>query len=141
MDNTPIKKKLLLIATLFLVFNSSFLFSKTRIYYIAAEDVLWDYAPSFPINLISGQEMTDDQKIFVEGNANNRIGRKYWKGRYVAYTDASFTTTIRRSGQTEHLGILGPPIVANVGDSIIIKFKNKTANKNVSIHSHGVFYT
>lgn len=111
----------------------------TRTYYISAEEVLWDYAPSFPINAITGKEFTENQRLFVEGNGENRIGRIYKKAQYLEYTDVSFSTVKPRPEEWKHLGILGPAILANVGDTIEIVFMNKTG-KYVSMHPHGVFY-
>ena len=37
-----------------------------RVYWIAAEEMQWDYAPSFPINPITGNEFTAEQRVFVE---------------------------------------------------------------------------
>ncbi|MGH8656199.1 MAG: hypothetical protein ACREYE_30230, partial [Gammaproteobacteria bacterium] len=58
-----------------LPFDLSAARGQTRSYYIAAEDVLWDYAPSYPTNLVTGQEFTEDQKVFVEADGKTRIGR------------------------------------------------------------------
>lgn len=112
----------------------------TRTYYIAAETVLWDYAPSYPTNRTTGAAFTDDKKVFVEGNGKDRIGRIYQKARYIEYTDERFSTVKERPPEWEHLGLLGPVIVANVGDTIEVVFMNKTADQIVSMHPHGVFY-
>ncbi len=38
-----------------------------RVYWIAAEEIQWDYAPSFPINPMTGNnEFTAEQRVFVE---------------------------------------------------------------------------
>ena len=39
---------------------------QTREYWIVAEDVLWDYAPSYPINLITGEPFDDAANVFVQ---------------------------------------------------------------------------
>lgn len=39
--------------------------------------------------------------------ANNRIGGKYKKVRYVEYTDDKFTKVKERTEQEKHLGIMG----------------------------------
>lgn len=111
----------------------------TRTYYIAADEVLWDYAPAFPTNTISGHAFSEGQRVFVEGNGEDRIGRAYIKAQYVEYTDATFSTVKPRPVEWEHLGILGPAILADVGDTLEIVFKNQTG-KYVSMHPHGVFY-
>ena len=56
----------------------------------------------------------------------NRIGGSYLKARFIEYTDETFTTKKARSLDDEkHLGILGPIIKAEVGDTINVVFKNK----------------
>ena len=69
-----------------------------RIYYIAAEETEWDYAPSFPINRMSGKDFSESARVFVEKSAD-RIGRKYLKSIYREYTDSSFS---REKPQTAH---------------------------------------
>jgi FtsP/CotA-like multicopper oxidase with cupredoxin domain len=123
-----------------LVTQDSAIASITRTYYIAAEEVLWDYAPSYPLDMMTGKEFNEQQKVFVEGNGVDRIGRKYYKARFVEYTDDTFTQIRPRPPEWEHLGILGPVIRANVGDTIKVIFKNKLVDAVASLHPHGVFY-
>ncbi len=106
-----------------------------REYWIAANQVEWDYAPSFPMNRMSGKKFTSDQKIFVEQG----IGRIYKKSIYQEYTNAKFNTIVPRGPKDKHLGILGPIIRAAVGDRIVVHFRNNTPFP-ASIHPHGVFY-
>jgi manganese oxidase len=109
----------------------------SRIYYVAADEVLWDYAPS-GTNKITGQPFGDVENVFMQ-NASNRIGRVYRKAVYREYTDATFTRLKPRGPSDEHLGVLGPVIRAEVGDTIKFVFKNNTRFP-VSVHPHGVFY-
>jgi hephaestin len=116
-----------------------------RTYYIAADEVLWDYAPD-GTNDITGAPFTADEDVFTK-NGPNRIGHKYWKSLYRGYTDATFTHAIVRPTSCaptarvcdDTLGILGPVIRAAVGDTIKVVFKNNTSYP-ASIHPHGVFY-
>jgi FtsP/CotA-like multicopper oxidase with cupredoxin domain len=110
--------------------------STQREYWIAADEVMWDYAPSFPINLMSGEEFTDDQKVFVEEG----IGRIYLKSVYQEYTPGFGAPKERGEEEKANLGLLGPIIRAEVGDTIVVHFKNNTRFP-ASIHPHGVFYT
>lgn len=99
----------------------------TRHYYIAAENVVWDFAPT-GLDLIHG-----------EGSSIPRPWTNYtrWnKVRYIEYTNASFLT---RKPQPDWLGVLGPIIRAEVGDTIVIHFLNR-ANGYYGIHPHGVRY-
>lgn len=109
----------------------------TRRYFIAADVADWDYAPSGK-NVISGQDFTDDENVFV-GSGPDRIGRVYKKSLYREYTDATFTTLKPRPAKWEHLGMLGPVIQAEVADKIVVTFRNNTPFP-ASIHPHGVFY-
>ncbi len=99
---------------------------KTREYFIAAEPVIWDYAPS-------GKNLIHQKMGLGEWGKKT----KYHKVRYIEYTDSSFKTP---KPQEEYLGILGPIIRAAVGDTIKVHFKNR-GKRSYSIHPHGVFYT
>ncbi|MFL5929167.1 MAG: multicopper oxidase domain-containing protein [Gaiellaceae bacterium] len=109
----------------------------TRTYYVAADEVLWDYAPS-GMNKITGQPFGETENVFMQ-NGPDRIGRVYRKAVYREYTDATFTRLKPRGPNDEHLGILGPVIRAEVGDTIKFVFKNNTRFPT-SVHPHGVFY-
>ena len=67
------------------------------------------------------------------------LGRVYKKSVFREYTDATFTTLKPRPPEWEHLGILGPLIRAEVGDTIQVFFKNNAKHPH-TIHPHGVFY-
>ena len=109
--------------------------SADREYWIAADEVKWDYAPSFPLNVMTGKEFTAEQRVFVEQG----IGCSYLKSVYREYTQG-FRTLKQRGAEAQHLGILGPLIRATVGDRIVVHFKNNTRYP-ASIHPHGVRYT
>jgi hephaestin len=111
---------------------------QTRTYYIAADEVEWDYAPA-GMNLITGMPFDDAANVFV-ANGPNRIGSKYIKALYREYTDDSFTELKPRPAAWEHLGFLGPLVRATVGDTIQFVFKNNTTHP-ASVHPHGVFYS
>jgi FtsP/CotA-like multicopper oxidase with cupredoxin domain len=109
----------------------------TRTYYVAADEVAWDYAPS-GMNKITGQPFGPTENVFM-ANGPDRIGHVYKKALYREYTDATFTKLKPRGPAEEHLGLLGPVIRAEVGDTIKFVFKNNTRFP-VSVHPHGVFY-
>jgi hephaestin len=69
----------------------------------------------------------------------NRIGHVYRKALYREYTDGTFATRKRRLPQDEYLGLLGPILRAEVGETIKVVFKNN-ASRPFSMHPHGVFY-
>ena len=109
----------------------------TRTYYIAADEVVWDYAPS-GTNLAEGRAFNDNEKPWMESGPHV-IGRKAKKALYREYTDATFTTLKPRPPEWEHLGFLGPVVRASVGDTIKIVFRNN-AKFAAAVHPHGVFY-
>ncbi|MDE0685291.1 MAG: multicopper oxidase domain-containing protein, partial [Candidatus Poribacteria bacterium] len=97
----------------------------TREYWIAAEKVEWNYAPSGQ-NLIRPEMGLD-----VWGKA-----LVYEKYRYFQYTDNTYTTQVE---QPIWMGILGPQLHAVEGDSVKVHFLNR-ADKPLSIHVHGLQY-
>jgi manganese oxidase len=104
-------------------FDSLHCQAATRHYYIAAEDVMWDYAPSGR-NLMNGSAISPGIKL-------------HWlKTRFIEYTDDTFTTP---KPQPDWLGILGPVIRAEVGDEIVVEFLNRS-RKAHDMHPHGLRY-
>ncbi|XP_040125872.2 ceruloplasmin isoform X2 [Ictidomys tridecemlineatus] len=97
-----------------------------RHYYIAAEEIIWNYAPS-GIDIFTKENLTapeSDSRVFFE-QGSTRIGGSYKKLVYREYTDVTFTKQKERGPEEEHLGILGPIIWAEVGDTIKVTFYNK----------------
>ncbi|XP_053467469.1 ferroxidase HEPHL1-like [Ictalurus furcatus] len=111
-----------------------------RRFYIAAEEILWDYAPSGK-NLLTDKPLneTDSDSEEFFSTDDGRLGGKYWKVRYIGYHDDTFTSKIEQSGSDHHLGILGPVIRGEPGDVIEVTFRNK-AHHNFSMQPHGVSY-
>ncbi|XP_010280564.1 PREDICTED: coagulation factor V [Phaethon lepturus] len=99
-------------------------------YFIAAEEVTWDYAPSIPDSL------DRHYKAQHLDNFSNLIGKKYKKAIFRQYTDASFTKRLENPRPKE-TGILGPIIRAQLNDKVKVVFKNK-ASRPYSIYFHGV---
>ena len=110
---------------------------KTRTYYIAADEVDWDYAPG-GVNKMMGMKFEGYSKVFVE-KGPHRIGTVYRKALYREYTDDTFTHLKPKAPEWAHTGILGPILRAEVGDTIKVIFKNN-ATHPYSMHPHGVFY-
>jgi FtsP/CotA-like multicopper oxidase with cupredoxin domain len=111
---------------------------RTRTYYLAADEIDWDYAPS-GMNQINSEKyhFQDDPASKGMLNPNATVYRKVV---FREYTDPSFHTLKTRPERWTHLGILGPLIRAEVGDTIRVVFKNN-ASGPYSIHPHGVFYS
>ena len=109
----------------FAVLSACSFAATTRHYYIAAEDVTWNYAPSGH-NLMNGNPIPQPWSQKVE----------WAKSRYIEYTDNTFTTPKR---QPDWLGILGPVIRAEVGDEIVVDFLNR-GHRGHDLHPHGLRY-
>src|SRR4051794_3831372 len=111
--------------------------AETRVYYIAADEVDWNYAPTGR-NVIAGRPFDDDEDVFT-AQGPDRIGSTYKKALYRQYTDATFSRLQPKDPRWEHTGFLGPTIRAEVGDTIRVVFRNN-ATVPYSIHPHGVRY-
>ncbi|KAI4792102.1 hypothetical protein KUCAC02_033611 [Chaenocephalus aceratus] len=96
-----------------------------RTYFIAAEEVDWDYGGY-------GQRRQDKSE-------QNSRETKFTKVVFRGYMDSSFSTPDIRGEMDEHLGILGPVIKAEVGQSIMVVFMNK-GRRPYSLHPNGVTY-
>src|ERR1700737_45919 len=88
--------------------------AQDRTYYIAADEVTWNYAPG-GMDRITGKPLPKSPMF---------VGYSYKKAIYREYTDATFTKLKPRPAPWQHLGILGPLIRAEVGDTIKVVFKN-----------------
>jgi manganese oxidase len=95
---------------------------KVHTYYIATDEVEWNYAPS-GIDKMMGMKFEGYETVFTE-RGPHRIGTTYRKALYREYTDATFSKLKPRAPEWEHLGILGPLLRAEVGDTISVVFKN-----------------
>ncbi|XP_064418146.1 ceruloplasmin [Latimeria chalumnae] len=121
--------------------NNSGTSGTVRQYFIAAEEIIWDYGPS-GINNFTGEPLglSDSESApFFEKN-EKRIGGKYRKAVYKEYTDKTFTEHKMRMPEEEHLGLLGPVIKAEIGDTIHVTFLNNGSHP-FSIQPHGVIYS
>lgn len=98
---------------------------RTRHYYIAAESVLWDYAPS-------GRDEVCGNPLPPPVARERKAG----KLRYVQYTDATFTARVIPN---RSLGIMGPVLRGVVGEFLVVTFLNRT-DQPLSLHPHGVKY-
>jgi hypothetical protein len=101
----------------------------TRHYYVQAEDVDWDFAPTNQ-NLVHGGEIP---KPWTRSHVFPKV-------RYIEYTDGTFSA---RKAQPPWLGVLGPIIRAEVGDTVIVHFRNSAFKSGGSygMHPHGFRYT
>ena len=119
------RKIVLLICACLLCISVVCVEAATREYWIAAEKVVWNYAPSGK-NLIRPEMGLD-----VWGKV-----LAYHKYRYIEYIDSTYSKKVE---QSEWMGILGPELRAVEGDDIKVHFLNR-ADKPLSIHVHGLQY-
>lgn len=93
-----------------------------RRYYLSAETHTWDYTPS-GINRCTGRPFSGALEVTTTVAApGGRVGSTYVKARYVAYTDATFTT---REPVDAHLGAVGPALYAAAGDELHVTLRNR----------------
>lgn len=82
----------------------------TRSYYMAAEKVLWDYAP-LGGDACSGslQPFSDAGLVRTQNNASaGQIGSRRYRAIYVEYTDATFSVRKVRAHSTQYPGDRNP---------------------------------
>jgi hephaestin len=111
--------------------------AQTRLYYVAADEVEWDYAPG-GVEPMTGKPFEGMAKAYTE-RGPHRIGRVYQKALYREYTDGTFSVLKDRPAGSEYLGSLGPILRGVVGDTIRVVFRNNGTHP-FSMHPHGVFY-
>uniref|UniRef100_A0A672TBP4 ferroxidase n=1 Tax=Sinocyclocheilus grahami TaxID=75366 RepID=A0A672TBP4_SINGR len=96
-------------------------------YYIAAEEMIWDY----------DMPLREDFRSKYLKQGPQRIGKKYKKAVFTQYKDGAFKERAEDKQRKKELGILGPVIRAQIRDVIKIVFKNK-ASRPYSIYPHGL---
>ncbi|NXM20167.1 HPHL1 protein, partial [Ploceus nigricollis] len=111
-----------------------------RLYYIAAEELEWDYASnksSAPkvYNISSYEERYPTQKTVV-GRGHTYSGGETLKQHFMMPTLYFLGGTLRQT-QYEKMYLQRPLLHAEVGDSVLIVFKNK-ASRPYSISAHGI---
>ncbi len=128
-----------------------------RAYFIQAEDFddscvpvegqvvcnpSWDYAPT-NLNLVHCMDSPSAPCAIPDPWTDSHT---FPKARYVQYRDSSFTTRVAPPGSTGELpwgwlGVLGPIIRAEVGDTVKVHFRNRSSRGNFGMHPHGFRYT
>jgi hephaestin len=101
----------------------------TRRFYIAADEVEWEYVP-LGYNKCHNSGFSHDpvaQRYLSQGP--HRIGSKYVKAQYRRYSDDTFNylqsgSQSRANGASWHLGLLGTVITVQVGERLEVVFKN-----------------
>ncbi len=113
---------------------------QVRTYYIAADEVPWDYVPG-SIDRIMNQPF-HQMGYFRTAKSPytpKEVSTQYKKVLYREYTDSTFKTLKPIPPEGQHLGFLGPLIRGVVGDTIKVVFRNN-AHQPYAVHPHGVFY-
>uniref|UniRef100_A0A673WGJ0 Coagulation factor VIII-like n=1 Tax=Salmo trutta TaxID=8032 RepID=A0A673WGJ0_SALTR len=99
-----------------------------RSYYIAAQEITWDYGIRKPHQLIKTRERRRGMRKFLT---------EYKKVVFRAYSERDFQIPVTRGELQEHLGLMGPIIKAEINDLLTVTFKNM-ASRPYSLHLHGV---
>jgi FtsP/CotA-like multicopper oxidase with cupredoxin domain len=110
---------------------------KVRTYYVGADEVEWNYAPSGRDEAM-GMPFDAIEKTFTQPGPH-QIGSINKKAIYREYTDSTFKTLKPRPASQAYLGLVGPILHAEVGDTIKVVFRNN-ATHPFSMHPHGVEY-
>ncbi|XP_071255402.1 coagulation factor VIII-like isoform X1 [Salvelinus alpinus] len=100
-----------------------------RSYYIAAQEITWDYGIRKPHQLIKTRERRRGMRKFLA---------EYKKVVFRAYSERDFQIPVTRGELQEHLGLMGPIIKAEINDLLTVTFKNM-ASRPYSLHLHGVY--
>uniref|UniRef100_A0AAY4CL10 F5/8 type C domain-containing protein n=1 Tax=Denticeps clupeoides TaxID=299321 RepID=A0AAY4CL10_9TELE len=103
-------------------FNPRTTKTKFRVYYIAAEEIVWDYGIKKP-------EMRLGMRKYLP---------EYKKVVFRAYQASDFLEPVNRGEINEHLGIMGPVLKAEVNDVLTVVFRNK-ASRPYSLHLQGIY--
>jgi multicopper oxidase len=91
--------------------------ARERVHYIAADEVTWNYAP-LRMDPIAGTPLPPLLPA--------QLGWTYRKAFYREYTDGSFAHLTSIPPADRYLGIVGPVIHAEVGDTVVVVFRNRT---------------
>ncbi len=111
---------------------------RIRTYFVAADELDWTYIPSGGDQALTGKRNDFSKEPGARGELDPNA-TTYRKARFREYTDSTFRTLKPRDERWEHLGILGPLLRAEVGDTIRVVMRNH-ATRPYSLHPHGVFY-
>lgn len=102
---------------------------RPRHYYIAAEEITWNYGIRKPHQLFDNDEIRRGIRKFLPD---------YKKVVFRAYRDKDFLYPESRGELQEHLGIMGPVIRTEINDFLTVTFKNN-AFRPFSFHLHGIY--
>lgn len=105
-----------------------------RQFYLKSEPITWDYTPQGR-NVVADRPFSEDEAIFTVAS-KERIGSRYAKCVYRAYTDSSFSSPI---AQPDYMGFLGPTLHSVVGEQVEVLLRNDCSIPT-SFHVHGWDY-
>lgn len=110
--------------------------ARVRTYFIAADEVDWNYAPAG--NVLADMQCCADAATWLS-RGPGELPPVFRKAIFREYDDSTFSRLKPRPAEWLHLGILGPLIRAEVGDQIEITLRNNLGF-SISLHGHGAFY-
>ena len=111
---------------------------RVRTYFVAADEVDWTFIPARGDRALTGKQDDFSKDAGAKGMLDPNA-TTYRKARFRQYTDSTFRTLAPRDEHWTHLGVLGPLLRAEVGDTIRVVFRNH-ATRPYSMHPHGVSY-
>ena len=111
---------------------------RVRTYFVAADEVDWTFIPARGDQALTGRKDNFAGDPGAAGTIDPNA-TTYRKALFREYTDSSFRTLKPPGERWVHLGVLGPLLRAEVGDTIRVVFRNH-ATRPYSMHPHGVFY-
>ncbi|CAC5410982.1 HEPH [Mytilus coruscus] len=102
-------------------------------FYLAAEDIITSPTPNGI--LARAGHLTKERAIREQQSIN---AGKIHHGRFIQYTDETFTTPVAKTAETEHFADFGPHVYAEVGDILEVVLKNKLKNRKASFVPVGI---
>jgi manganese oxidase len=90
-----------------------------RIFYLGVDVVNWNYSPAGE-NVCQGRPFNDEELGALSGAFHS-----YRKAIFRQYTNRSFSHRVAREQEWHHLGLLGPALHAESGDTITVVLRNR----------------
>lgn len=115
---------------------------QVRNYYVASNEVEWNYTPdgmdlvALPPIPLADSPLTS---LYTARNATY-LGTSFLKCVYQQYTDGSFGQLVPRPADQAYLGLLGPVLYAAVGDTLHVHYRNN-CRFTESMHPQGLYYS
>ncbi|ESO97030.1 hypothetical protein LOTGIDRAFT_115607, partial [Lottia gigantea] len=113
--------------------------TKERNYYLSIEERTWNYGPSGFDEMIKTTLAQPGSPSALFFDSANGLGGNYKKMEYIQYTDDSYGQKANRTPNEQHLGLLGPPLRVEEGETVNLMLRNK-GNKKYSFVGQSLYY-